>query len=73
MYEFVWNDFCDWYIELSKALINDPEIKHSKDYRTKNNLIKMLDAILRMLHPTIPFITEEIWQSFSEENKTKVL
>ena len=53
MYEFVWNDFCDWYIELSKALINEPGIKQSQKDYTKNNLIKMLDAILRMLHPTI--------------------
>ena len=71
MYEFVWNDFCDWYIELSKALINEPEIKQSQKDYTKNNLIKMLDAILRMLHPTIPFITEEVWQSLSEENKNR--
>ena len=71
MYEFVWNDFCDWYIELSKALINEPEIKRSQKDYTKNNLIKMLDAILRMLHPTIPFITEEVWQSLSEENKNR--
>jgi len=71
MYEFVWNDFCDWYIELSKALINEPGIKQSQKDYTKNNLIKMLDAILRMLHPTIPFITEEIWQSLSEENNKK--
>ena len=71
MYEFVWNDFCDWYIELAKTLINDPEISDSqKDYK-KNNLIKMLDAILRMLHPTIPFITEEIWQSLNEDNKRR--
>ena len=71
MYEFVWNDFCDWYIELAKTLINDPEISDlQKDY-TKNNLIKMLDAILRMLHPTIPFITEEIWQSLNEDNKRR--
>ena len=71
MYEFVWNDFCDWYIELSKALINEPGIKQSQKDYTKNNLIKMLDAILRMLHPTIPFITEEIWQSLTEENNNK--
>ena len=71
MYEFVWNDFCDWYIELSKVLINEPEIKRSQKDYTKNNLIKMLDAILRMLHPTIPFITEEVWQSLSEENKNR--
>ena len=68
MYEFVWNDFCDWYIELSKTLINDPGISESEKDYTKNNLILMLDSILRMLHPTIPFITEEIWQSMNEEN-----
>ena len=71
MYEFVWNDFCDWYIELSKTLLNDPESTESEKEYTKNNLIKMLDAILRMLHPIIPFITEEIWQSLSEENNKK--
>ena len=71
MYEFVWNDFCDWYIELAKTLINDPEISVSQKDYTKNNLIKMLDAILRMLHPTIPFITEEIWQSLNEDNKRR--
>ena len=71
MYEFVWNDFCDWYIELAKTLINDPEISDSQKDHTKNNLIKMLDAILRMLHPTIPFITEEIWQSLNEDNKRR--
>jgi len=68
MYEFVWNDFCDWYIELSKTLINDPDILESEKDYTKNNLIQMLDSILRMLHPTIPFITEEIWQSMNEDN-----
>lgn len=68
MYEFVWNDFCDWYIELAKTLINDPDISESEKDYTKNNLIQMLDSILRMLHPTIPFITEEIWQSMSEDN-----
>ena len=71
MYEFVWNDFCDWYIELAKTLINDPEISDSQKDHTKNNLIKMLDAILRMLHPTIPFITEEIWQSLNADNKRR--
>ena len=71
MYEFVWNDFCDWYIELAKTLINDPEISDSQKDHTKNNLIKMLDAILRMLHPTIPFITEEIWQSLNEDSKRR--
>ena len=71
MYEFVWNDFCDWYIELAKTLINDPEISDSQKDYTKNNLVKMLDAILRMLHPTIPFITEEIWQSLNEDNKRR--
>ena len=68
MYEFVWNDFCDWYIELAKTLINDPDTSESEKDYTKNNLVQILDSILRMLHPTIPFITEEIWQSMSEDN-----
>jgi len=53
LYEFVWNDFCDWYIELSKNNINDT---------TKSVLIKVLTDILKMLHPFMPYVTEEIYQ-----------
>ena len=71
MYEFVWNDFCDWYIELSKCLLKDTSISNLEKNQTKNNLVIMLDSTLKMLHPTIPFITEEIWQSMSKENAKK--
>ncbi|HEX7898743.1 MAG TPA: valine--tRNA ligase [Planctomycetota bacterium] len=53
LYKFVWDDFCDWYIELSKRR-SDPWVDHT--------LATVLDASLRLLHPFIPFVTEEIWQ-----------
>ena len=73
MYEFVWNDFCDWYIELSKALINEPRIKQSQKDYTKNNLIKMLDAILRMLHPTILLLQKKYGNRSVKRIITKAL
>ncbi|MGQ9645489.1 MAG: valine--tRNA ligase [Thermodesulfobacteriota bacterium] len=61
LYQFVWHEFCDWYVELTKpALYQDKDIKRKRI--TQRILLKVLDAILRMLHPFIPFVTEEIWQ-----------
>src|SRR6185312_9275865 len=60
VYQFVWGDLCDWYIELSKsALYGD-----SKDarYAAQYALITSLDAALRLLHPIMPYVTEELWQ-----------
>ncbi|MCX5716371.1 MAG: valine--tRNA ligase, partial [Candidatus Omnitrophica bacterium] len=59
IYEFFWHEFCDWYIELSKAEINEPH--------TQLILYKVLEKSLRVLHPFMPFITEEIWHSLSPE------
>ncbi len=61
MYEFAWNDFCDWFIELAKPALqgNDGATKAS----TRHTLLYVLEALLRALHPLIPFVTEEIWQS----------
>jgi valyl-tRNA synthetase len=61
LYQFLWAEFCDWYIELSKASLEgeDEEAKRS----TRAVLVFCLDQILRLLHPFMPFITEEIWQS----------
>ncbi len=54
LYKFVWNDFCDWYIELSKRRAEEPPVRETLSF--------VLDAALRLLHPFIPFVTEEIWQ-----------
>jgi valyl-tRNA synthetase len=58
-YEFFWNEFCDWYIEMSKSQLADEALRQS----TARNLIFVLDQALRLLHPYMPFITEKIWQS----------
>ena len=60
VYEFIWNDFCDWYIEMSKSVLfgNDAERKAS----VQQVLLSCLDTALRILHPFMPFVTEEIWQ-----------
>jgi len=66
LYEFVWNDFCDWYLELTKSILYSTD--HFSDDNKKQikvNLLNVLDKILRALHPIIPFITEEIWKSFN--------
>ncbi|GMA52347.1 valine--tRNA ligase [Alicyclobacillus contaminans] len=61
LYDFAWDDFCDWYIEFSKlSLYGEDE---SRKAQTRAVLVHVLDALLRMLHPFIPFVTEEIWQS----------
>ena len=68
LYEFIWNDYCDWYLELSKSFLNDSSKTENQKSKMKNNLIQVLEISLRALHPIIPFITEEIWQSLSTRN-----
>ncbi|MGM0689001.1 MAG: valine--tRNA ligase [Bacillota bacterium] len=65
IYEFIWNDYCDWYVELSKHYLymKDDGIEATDDrQRTRSLLVYLLDGIMRMLHPFMPFISEEIWQ-----------
>lgn len=69
LYEFVWNEFCDWYLELAKPTLND-EI-HSK--ATRKTLKFVLGEILQVLHPIMPFITEELWEKIPKAEQSLLI
>lgn len=62
LYDFTWNEFCDWYLELSKPVLTSTDSSEAALYGTRQTLINVLETLLRLLHPVMPFITEEIWQ-----------
>jgi valyl-tRNA synthetase len=62
LYEFTWHEYCDWYIELSKAVLFAEEASAAQKRGARHTLLHTLEALLRALHPLAPFITEEIWQ-----------
>ena len=62
VYEFTWYEFCDWYLELSKPVLQSPSSSAAGRRGTRRTLAGTLEALLRLLHPIMPFITEEIWQ-----------
>src|SRR5437016_112453 len=62
LYEFTWYDFCDWYLELTKPLLQAETVSAAAKGGTRRTLAQVLEALQRALHPLMPFITEEIWQ-----------
>ena len=72
LYEFIWNEFCDWYIELVKPRLYGKDTEESR-YAAQKTLVEVLRGSMELLHPFMPFITEEIWQHLPHEGETIML
>ncbi len=70
LYQFFWHEYCDWYLELIKPVLQDP--LHPQGSATRRTLQDTLEVFLRLLHPFMPFISEEIWQTLPHEGETIV-
>ena len=65
IYEFIWNEYCDWYVELAKASLNDDSVSDERKAQIRFVLLHVLETALRFTHPIMPFITEQIWQTIA--------
>src|SRR6185503_2638734 len=71
LYHFIWHEYCDWYLELIKPALQNPA--HPDGPATRQTLIETLETTMRLLHPFMPFITEEIWQTIPHEGESIVI
>lgn len=65
LHEFIWHEYCDWYLELSKVILTDENTSAELKLGTQHTLLSVLEVSLRLLHPLMPFITEKLWQSIA--------
>jgi len=72
LYEFIWNEYCDWYIELTKKRLYDKENQVDRN-TAQSVLLEVLEGTMRLLHPFMPFLTEEIWQHLPTKGETIML
>ncbi|WP_010113082.1 valine--tRNA ligase [Acinetobacter sp. P8-3-8] len=65
IYEFIWNEYCDWYLELTKPVLNDVDVPTERKAEVRRVLLSVMEASLRLAHPLMPYLTEEIWQTLA--------
>lgn len=65
IYEFIWNEYCDWYVELAKASLNDDSVSDARKAQIRYVLLHVLETALRFTHPIMPYLTEQIWQTIA--------
>ena len=62
LYDFTWNEFCDWYLELTKPVLGGPDVPEAARHATRRTLVEVFETLLRFLHPIMPFVTEDLWR-----------
>ena len=65
IYDFIWNEYCDWYVELTKPVLNDENVSEERKAEVRRVLLAVMEASLRLAHPIMPYLTEEIWQTLA--------